>query len=138
MPGVALQSQAPSSGHVLSPGNAPLMLRAHSLTRFDCSLLKTSVVSFSLCPSGCKSLQAGDETLWFQVTVLFSAQGSSAPELSAARCAAAVISLGQSLKGMKLSCFQDPAGYPGCLCPALWSLPHLLFQRWLSFSLLLH
>lgn len=30
------------------------------------------------------------------------------------------------------------AGYPVWLCPALWYLSHLLFQRRLSFSLLLH
>lgn len=134
-PGWLMWSKVCSSGNVF---NTALTLHAHTLTLFFC-ILKILIVSFFLCTSRWKSLQIGEKTLWFYCYSILQHSGQQCTERQelTAWCAAGVISLGQGWSWWSRSAPRPGAGYPAWLCPVLWYLFHLLFQRGLCFSLLL-
>lgn len=107
-------------------------------------IIKTLVVSHFLCASRWKPLKMSNETLWFYCDGILQhtvQQCTEAPELPACRQCGMLPALfpwDRASRWWSCPASRTHAGNPGWLCPALWYLSHLLFQRWLSFSLLLH
>lgn len=112
----------------------------HSLSP-SFSLLSTEIVSLAfLCASRWKSLKMDNETLWLYCGGILQHMVQQCTEMqefpACWQCGMGLVLFPWDRASCCWSCPASStyAGYPVWLCPALWYLSHLLFQRWLSFS----
>lgn len=124
-----------SCQHSLDPAYAHTL----SLTLFFFTLFKTLIASFFLCASRWKSLKMGNKTLWFycdsilQHPVQPCTEVRELPACWQRGVLPAWFPWDRASRWWSCPASSTHAGYPVWLCPALWYLSYLLFQRWLSF-----